>query len=113
MASCLTLRYAGKCGSTIGSVRDDRMIPCITANVTRFPMSRHFDISRLHKPVRVIHGSVEAEPAIQHNLASAVKAALLLLPEGFSAAQFYTTIAGLSYTGASLLRARLGIRQRL
>lgn len=63
-------------------------------------------ISRLHKPVRVIHGSVEAEPVIQHNLASAVKAALLLLPEGFSAAQFYTTIAGLSYTGASLLRVK-------
>lgn len=63
-------------------------------------------VSRLHKPVRVIHGSVEAEPAIQRNLASAVKTALLLLPEKFSAAQFYITIAGLSYTGASLFGAK-------
>ena len=56
---------------------------------------------RLQKPVRVIQASGEVSSAIQENLVSATKVALLLLPESFSAKELYKTIAGLSYTGAS------------
>ncbi|CAM9106839.1 unnamed protein product [Ascophyllum nodosum] len=54
---------------------------------------------RLQKPVRVIQASGEVSSAIQENLVSATKVALLLLPESFSAKELYKTIAGLSYTG--------------
>lgn len=57
-------------------------------------------ISRLHKPVRIIQGSERAAPMVEGNLISAVRASLLLLPERFSAQEFYRTVAGLSYTGA-------------
>lgn len=55
---------------------------------------------RLHKPVRIIQGSEQASPMIESNLISAVQASLLLLPERFGAQELYTTVAGLSYTGA-------------
>lgn len=59
---------------------------------------------RLHKPVRVIRSSSDASPLLQDNLTSAARTALLLLPERFDAAEFYTTIAGLSYTGEAMRR---------
>lgn len=55
---------------------------------------------RLHKPVRIIQGSEQASAMIEGNLISAVQTSLLLLPERFSAHELYTTVAGLSYTGA-------------
>eukprot|EP00904_Undaria_pinnatifida_P001568 jgi/Undpi1/11411/HiC_scaffold_30.g13708.m1 len=58
-----------------------------------------YTAGRLHKPVRVIQGSERASPMIERNLISAVQASLLLLPERFNAQDFYTTVAGLSYTG--------------
>lgn len=61
---------------------------------------------RLHKPVRIIQGSDKASEIIQGNLASASKASLLLLPERFSAQEFYTTVAGLSYTGRCTAESR-------
>lgn len=50
--------------------------------------------------MRIIQGSEQASPMIESNLISAVQASLLLLPERFGAQELYTTVAGLSYTGA-------------
>ncbi|CAM9382890.1 unnamed protein product [Scytosiphon promiscuus] len=58
-----------------------------------------YTAGRLHKPVRVIQGNEQAARIIHGNLVSAAKASLLLLPERFNAQEFYTTVAGLSYTG--------------
>ncbi|CAM9227719.1 unnamed protein product [Laminaria digitata] len=58
-----------------------------------------YTAGRLHKPVRIIQGSERAAPMVEGNLISAVRASLLLLPERFSAQEFYRTVAGLSYTG--------------
>eukprot|EP00752_Nemacystus_decipiens_P010611 g9449.t1 len=58
-----------------------------------------YTAGRLHKPVRIIQGNDQVSEMIQGNLASAAKASLLLLPERFGAQEFYTTVAGLSYTG--------------
>lgn len=68
--------------------------------------------SRLHKPVRIIQGSEEASEMIQGNLVSAAKASLLLLPERFGAQEFYTTVAGLSYTGDCAAESRWTRRDR-
>lgn len=57
---------------------------------------------RLHKPVRVIQRSEEISLAIQQNLVSAMKVALLLLPERFTVQELYKTIAGISYEGESI-----------
>eukprot|EP00903_Cladosiphon_okamuranus_P009410 g8974.t1 len=58
-----------------------------------------YTAGRLHKPVRIIQGNDQVSGMIQGNLLSAAKASLLLLPERFSAQEFFTTVAGLSYTG--------------
>lgn len=56
---------------------------------------------RLHKPVEIIKPptNIKINNAIDMNLKSAVHAALLLLPEGFTEYELYYTIASLSYTG--------------
>lgn len=54
---------------------------------------------RLHKPVRIIQESKQTAPLMAENLVSALKAALLLLPESFTRQELYSAIAGLSYTG--------------
>lgn len=57
---------------------------------------------RLHKPVQVVVNTEEESPlkrALSQNLHSAVHAALILLPEHFTEADFYRAIASLSYNG--------------
>lgn len=54
---------------------------------------------RMHKPVAMLVTDARVRLAQQVNLASALRVALLLLPERFTEVELYTTIASLSYTG--------------
>ncbi|PGG95937.1 hypothetical protein AJ80_09888 [Polytolypa hystricis UAMH7299] len=54
---------------------------------------------RLQKPVKILRDHPKVRLANQVNLLSAVRVALLLLPEQFTEHQLYSTIAGLSYLG--------------
>ncbi|KAG0142202.1 hypothetical protein CROQUDRAFT_662839 [Cronartium quercuum f. sp. fusiforme G11] len=54
---------------------------------------------RMQKPVYVIRDDARARLAQQVNLASALRTALLILPENFTEQQLYMAITGLSYTG--------------
>lgn len=54
---------------------------------------------RLQKPVKILRDDASVRVANQVNLISAVRTALLLLPESFTEQELYGTIAGLSYRG--------------
>lgn len=57
---------------------------------------------RLHKPVLFVHGPSQDKGLhadLQQNLQHALSTALLLLPESFSAEEFFVAIAGISYAG--------------
>lgn len=54
---------------------------------------------RLHKPVKILRDHPKVRLANQMNLLSALRVALLLLPERFSEFELYSTIAGISYMG--------------
>ncbi|GAM35363.1 hypothetical protein TCE0_017f03642 [Talaromyces pinophilus] len=54
---------------------------------------------RLHKPVKILRDHPRVRVANQVNLLSALRVALLMLPDHFSEQELYTTIAGLSYMG--------------
>ncbi|KAF7717135.1 Mitochondrial matrix Mmp37 family protein [Penicillium ucsense] len=54
---------------------------------------------RLHKPVKILRDHPKVRLANQMNLLSALRVALLLLPERFSEFELYNTIAGISYMG--------------
>ena len=54
---------------------------------------------RLQKPVKILRDDPRVRLANQVNLLSAVRTALLLLPEKFSEQDLYKTIAGISYLG--------------
>lgn len=54
---------------------------------------------RLHKPVKILRDHPRVRLANQVNLLSALRVALLLLPEEFTEFELYTTIAGISYMG--------------
>lgn len=54
---------------------------------------------RMHKPVAMLLPDPRVRLAQQVNLASALRVALLLLPERFSEVQLYTQIASISYMG--------------
>ncbi|CAG8362477.1 unnamed protein product [Penicillium salamii] len=54
---------------------------------------------RLHKPVKILRDHPKVRLANQVNLLSALRVALLLLPERFSEFELYSTIAGMSYMG--------------
>ena len=56
---------------------------------------------RLHKPVKILRDEPRVRLANQVNLVSALRTALLLLPEEFTEYDLYSTIAGLSYMGIS------------
>ena len=54
---------------------------------------------RMHKPLRIIKDDARVRLTQQVNLTSAVRAALLTLPEEFSENQLFERIAGISYSG--------------
>ncbi|KAF3928549.1 hypothetical protein ABW21_db0207061 [Orbilia brochopaga] len=54
---------------------------------------------RMHKPVKILRDDSKVRLANQANLLSALRVALLLLPEQFTEEQLYHTIAGISYMG--------------
>ena len=54
---------------------------------------------RLQKPVKILRDDPRVRLANQVNLLSAVRTALLLLPEKFTEQELYSTIAGISYMG--------------
>ena len=54
---------------------------------------------RMHKPLRIIKDDARVRLTQQVNLTSAVRAALLTLPDSFSETQLFERIAGISYTG--------------
>ena len=54
---------------------------------------------RLQKPVKILRDDPRLRLANQINLISAVRTALLLLPETFTERNLYDTIAGISYLG--------------
>lgn len=59
---------------------------------------------RLQKPVKILRDNPSVRLANQVNLLSAVRTALLLLPEHFTEHELYTTIAGISYMGDPRMR---------
>lgn len=54
---------------------------------------------RMQKPVKILRDHAQVRMANQKNLYSAVRTALLLLPEKFTEQELYTTIASISYMG--------------
>jgi len=54
---------------------------------------------RLHKPVKILRDDPRMRLSNQVNLVSALRTALLMLPEQFSERQLYERITGLSYLG--------------
>ncbi|KAF5360805.1 hypothetical protein D9756_004907 [Leucocoprinus leucothites] len=54
---------------------------------------------RMHKPLRIIKDDARVRLTQQVNLTSAVRAALLTLPDTFSETHLFETIAGISYSG--------------
>ncbi|KAF3766976.1 hypothetical protein M406DRAFT_24868, partial [Cryphonectria parasitica EP155] len=54
---------------------------------------------RLHKPVKILRDDARVRLANQMNLLSALRTALLLLPEKFTELELYNTVAGISYLG--------------
>lgn len=54
---------------------------------------------RLHKPVKILRDDARVRLANQINLLSALRTALLLLPDRFTELELYNTIAGISYLG--------------
>ncbi|KAL1920679.1 uncharacterized protein VTP21DRAFT_1056 [Calcarisporiella thermophila] len=65
-----------------------------------------FLAGRLHKPIKILRDDARVRLANQVNLTSAIRVALLMLPERFTAEELFMTIAGLSYHGD--FRMRLG-----
>ncbi|EIW81430.1 Mmp37-domain-containing protein [Coniophora puteana RWD-64-598 SS2] len=54
---------------------------------------------RMHKPIRIIKDDPRVRLTQQVNLTSAIRTALLTLPETFSQAELFTKIASISYSG--------------
>ena len=61
---------------------------------------------RLQKPVKILRDDPRIRLANQINLISALRTALLMLPERFTERDLYFKIAGLSYTGDPRMRFR-------
>ncbi|KAF1817583.1 mitochondrial import protein-like protein mmp37 [Eremomyces bilateralis CBS 781.70] len=61
---------------------------------------------RLQKPVKILRDDPKVRLANQINLISAVRTALLMLPEKFTEKELYNEIASISYTGDPRIRFR-------
>ena len=59
---------------------------------------------RMHKPVLLLETCPELDTAARHNLSSAVRTGLLLLPENFKLKDLFCRITGISYTGDIRMR---------
>ncbi|TPX64437.1 phosphatidate cytidylyltransferase [Spizellomyces sp. 'palustris'] len=59
---------------------------------------------RLQKPVKILRDDARVSLANRKNLRTAVRTALLLLPQHFTEEELFTTIAGLSYKGDFRMR---------
>ncbi|KAK5107250.1 hypothetical protein LTR62_001604 [Meristemomyces frigidus] len=64
---------------------------------------------RLQKPVKILRDDPRIRMANQVNLISALRTALLMLPETFTERQLYERIAGLSYLGDPRMTSFLGM----
>jgi mitochondrial translocator assembly and maintenance protein 41 len=53
----------------------------------------------MHKPIRIIKDDARVRLTQQVNLTSAIRTALLTLPENFSEKELFERIAGISYAG--------------
>ena len=65
---------------------------------------------RMHKPIRIIKDDARVRLTQQVNLTSAIRSALLTLPETFSETELFERIAGFSYAGD--LRMKLPAENR-
>lgn len=63
---------------------------------------------RLQKPVKILRDDPGVRLANQMNLMSAVRTALLMMPENFNERQLYEQIAGLSYLGDPRMNSLVG-----
>ncbi|KAG5519822.1 hypothetical protein PMAC_000095 [Pneumocystis sp. 'macacae'] len=54
---------------------------------------------RMHKPIKILRDEPRVKIAYNKNLISALRVAMLLLPEKFSEHELYSTISKISYTG--------------
>jgi len=63
---------------------------------------------RLQKPVKILRDDPRVRLANQINLMSAVRTALLMLPESFTEKQLYEKIAGISYLGDPRMNSYVG-----
>ncbi|KAG2054201.1 mitochondrial matrix Mmp37 [Suillus hirtellus] len=54
---------------------------------------------RMHKPLRIIKDDARLRLTQQVNLTSALRTALLMLPESFTQRELFSAIAGISYSG--------------
>ncbi len=62
----------------------------------------------MHKPLRIIKDDARVRLTQQVNLTSAVRAALLTLPEEFTENELFERIAGISYRRGSAYGASRG-----
>lgn len=80
-----------------GVIRTDHLIEDL------LQWTKLYVAGRLHKPVKFIISTCDRNEPLRHairfNKESAIRAALLQLPETFEARQLYKTITGLSYNG--------------
>ena len=58
-----------------------------------------YTAGRMHKPIRIIKDDARVRLTQQVNLTSAIRTALLTLPETFEERKLFERIAGLSYSG--------------
>ena len=119
--------FLGSLGSSVVSTVQDKLgagayfNPYINANGTMIKYgvvnldTIHRDLSewdtlyiagRLQKPVKILRDDPKIRLANQVNLISALRTALLMLPESFTEGELYEKIAGISYMGD--LRMTLG-----